>query len=86
MIVHIGQLLIVIGAIWAWWGNWAAVGLALAFLVLSVAQLGFLGDTDEEGGWVNGLHGFLALIVLIGGLLYFQRARRDLGIGGAAAA
>ena len=35
MIVHIGQLLIVIGAIWAWWGNWAAVGLAPAFLVLS---------------------------------------------------
>ena len=28
MVVHIGQLLIVIGAIWAWWGNWSAVGLA----------------------------------------------------------
>ncbi len=26
MVVHIGQLLIVIGAIWAWWGNWSAVG------------------------------------------------------------
>jgi hypothetical protein len=84
MLVHIGQLLIVIGAIWAWWGNWTAVGVAVAFLVLSVAQLGFLGDNEEPGGWVNGLHGFLALIVLIGGLLYFQRARRDLGLGAAA--
>ena len=26
MVVHIGQLLIVIGAIWAFWGNWTAVG------------------------------------------------------------
>jgi hypothetical protein len=83
MIVHIGQLLIVIGAIWAWWGNWGAVGLAVAFLVLSVAQLGFLGDTEEEGGWINGLHGFLALIVLLAGAWYFTHARRALGLGGA---
>ncbi len=27
LLVHIGQLLIVIGAIWAWWGNWNMVGL-----------------------------------------------------------
>ena len=65
LFVHIGQLLVVIGAIWAWWGNWKVVGAAVAFLVLSVAQLAFLGDTEVEGGWVNGLHGFLALVVLI---------------------
>jgi hypothetical protein len=81
MLVHIGQLLIVIGAIWAWWGNRSAVGIAVAFLVLSVAQLAFLGDTEEEGGWVNGLHGFLALVVLLAGAWYFTRARRELGIG-----
>jgi hypothetical protein len=81
MVVHIGQLLIVIGAIWAWWGNWGAVGLAVAFLVLSVAQLAFLGDTEEEGGWINGLHGFLALVVLLAGAWYFTRARRVLGLG-----
>ncbi len=80
MVVHIGQLLIVIGAIWAWWGNWGAVGLAVAFLVLSVAQLAFLGDTEEEGGWINGLHGFLALLILILALLYAQRAGRELGL------
>jgi hypothetical protein len=80
-IVHIGELLIVIGAIWAFWGNWTAVGLAVAFLVLSVAQLAFLGDTDEEGSWINGLHGFLALIVLLAGAWYFTVARRALGLG-----
>ena len=81
LLVHIGQLLIVIGAIWAWWGNRNMVGLAIAFLVLAFAQLAFLGDTEEQGGWINGLHGFLALIILLAGAWYFTRARRELGLG-----
>ena len=80
LVVHIGQLAIVIGALVAYWGNWNQVGLAIGFLVLSVAQLGFLGDTDKQGDWINGLHGFLALIVLLSGLLYAQKAARELGI------
>ena len=83
LIVHLGQLAIVIGAIVAWWGNWKAVGLAVAFLVLSFAQLGFLGDTEKQGGWVNGLHGFLALIVLLAGVAYLDTAARALGLRGA---
>ena len=86
LFVHIGQLAIVIGAIWAWWGNWKAVGAALGFLVLSIAQLAFLGDTEESGGWVNGLHGFLALVVLIIAAVFAHRARRELGLGRAEAA
>jgi hypothetical protein len=81
LFVHIGQLAIVIGAIWAWWGNWNAVGAALGFLVLSIAQLAFLGDTEKSGGWVNGLHGFLALIVLITAGIYAHHAKRALGLG-----
>jgi hypothetical protein len=78
--VHAGQLAIVIGALVAYWGNWAMVGGAIGFLVLSIAQLGFLGDTEEEGDWINGLHGFLALVILILGMLYAQRAGRELGL------
>ena len=80
LVVHLGELAIVIGAIVAYWRNWAQVGLAIGFLVLSVAQIGFLGDTEEQGDWINGLHGFLALIVLIAGLLYAQKAARELGL------
>ena len=79
MFVHIGELLVVIGAIWAWWGNWKVVGAAVAFLVLSVAQLAFLGDTEKEGGWINGLHGFLALVVLITAGIFAYCARQKLG-------
>ena len=81
LVVHIGQLLIVIGAIWAFWGNWPWVGAAVGFLVLSFAQLAFLGDTEEEGSWVNGLHGFLALVILLVGAWAFTRARRELDHG-----
>jgi len=78
LFVHIGQLLVVIGAIWAWWGNWKVVGAAVAFLVLAVAQLAFLGDTEQEGAWINGLHGFLALIVLISAGIFAFCARQKL--------
>lgn len=76
--VHAGQLAVVIGALVAYWGNWRQVGYAIGFLILSFAQLAFLGDTDKQGDWINGLHGFLALIVLIAGLLYAQKAWREL--------
>jgi len=79
--VHLGQLAIVIGGIWAWWGKWKLVGAAVAFLALSVAQLAFLGDTEKEGGWINGLHGFLALVVLICAGLFARLAWRELGVG-----
>lgn len=83
LFVHIGQLLVVVGAIWAWWGNWKLVGAAVAFLVLAFAQLAFLGDTDKQGGWINGLHGFLALIVLITGGIFAYYAKKKLDQGDA---
>jgi hypothetical protein len=85
-VAHLGQLAVVIGAIAAYWGNWRAVGIALGFLVLSIAQLAFLGDTEEQGGWINGLHGFLALCVLLAGLAYAIKAARELGLRSSGAA
>jgi hypothetical protein len=80
-VVHVGELMVVIGVIWAWWWNWVAVGLAVGFVVLSIAQIAFLGDTDEQGDWINGLHGFLALVILLTGAWCFTRARRELRFG-----
>ena len=80
LIVHIGQLLIVVGALVAYWGNWPMVGGAVAFLALSFAQLGFIKPEDEPGDWINGLHGLFALIILICAMLYALRAARELGL------
>ena len=82
LFVHIGQLAVVIGAAVAYWGNWRMVGGAFAFLVLAVVQLGFLGDTEKQGGWINGLHGFLALVILLWALAYAARAQSRLGLRG----
>ena len=81
LLVMLCELAVVIGALVAWWGNWRAVGLAIAFLVLAFLQLAFVGDTEEEGGWVNGLHGLLALVVLVSAGIYFHAAKRALGLG-----
>lgn len=84
--VHLGQLMIVIGAIVAAWGNWRAVGAAVGFLVVSVAQLALIGDTDKDGSWVNGFHGVLALVLLVAALAYAQWAAQSLGLRTAAGA
>ena len=86
LVVHLGELAVVIGAVGAWWGNWRRVGVAVGFLVLAFAQVAFLGDTDKEGGWVNGLHGLLALVVLLAGVAYLDTAARALGLRGAGTA
>jgi hypothetical protein len=79
--VQAGELAVVIGAIWTWWGRWNDVGLALAFLVVSVVQLLLIGDTDKQGGWVNGLHGLFALVLLLAAAGYAHRAARKLEAG-----
>jgi hypothetical protein len=79
-IAHIGQLAIIIGALVAYWGNWRIVGLTIAFFVLSIGQLVALGDLDEQGGWVNGLHGALALVILLSAIAYALKAARELGV------
>jgi hypothetical protein len=83
--VHVGQLLIVIGAIWAWRRDVRAIALAIGFLVLSFLQLALLGDTDKAGGWVNGLHGLLAIVVLLAAVAYGQIAYKRLSEGSSGA-
>jgi hypothetical protein len=82
LLVHLGELAIVIGAVGTWWGNWRGIGLAVSFLALSVLQVALLGDTEESGGWVNGLHGLLALVVLLAAAAYLHAATRALGLRG----
>jgi hypothetical protein len=80
MPVHLGQLAIVIGALVAGWGTWRIVGGALGFLALSVVQLMALGDTETQGSWLNGFHGFLAIVVMLVALAYAQWSARRLGL------
>ena len=79
--VHLGQVAVFIGAIWVWFGNWKVMAVAVSWLILSALQLGFIGDTDEPGGWEHGLHGLLAIVVLLAAVAYMHVAARRLGLG-----
>ncbi len=80
-IVHILEVLAFLAAIGAYWKVWAKMAPAFALAIIGTVQLGF-ADGDE---WVGGLHGLLALVVLILAHAVAQRAVRDLGLGGRAA-
>jgi hypothetical protein len=76
-IVHLLEVLAFIAALVAYWKLWAKVAPAFALAVIGTLQLGF-ADADE---WVAGLHGLLALVVLILAHAVVQRTVRDLGLG-----
>lgn len=79
-ITHLLEALVFLVALVAWWRAWGQIALAFALPVLGTAQIAFVGDTDERGGWVNGLHGFGALVVLVLAAIIAHRAMRALGL------
>jgi len=86
LLIWLLELVVFLAATAAWWKAWTAVGLALALPVAGTAQLALIGDTDEAGGWINGLHGLGALVVMVLAALVAHRAARALGLRGSPAA
>jgi hypothetical protein len=64
-VTHSVEIVVFLAAIGGYWRNWRQIGLAFLLPVVGTVQLFLIGDTGEPGGWVNGLHGLLALIVLV---------------------
>jgi hypothetical protein len=62
---HSVEIVVFVAALVGYWGIWRRIGLAFLLPVLGTIQLLTVGDTDESGGWINGLHGLLALLVLL---------------------
>ena len=78
-ITHSIEVVTLLLAIAAFWGAWRFVGYAALLPIIGTAQLVLVGDTEEQGGWVNGLHGLLALVVFVLALWLADGARRRLG-------
>lgn len=64
-VVHITEIVVFIAALGAFWRDWRRIALALLLPLYGTLQVVAIGDTSETGGWVNGLHGALALVVLL---------------------
>ena len=76
--VHGLELLVFLVALGASWGAWREVGLSFSLLLVGTIQLA-LADTDGDGsGWVHGLHGLLALFVMVIAVVIIHRDARAL--------
>lgn len=76
-IVHIVEVLTFLFALAGFWRRWVDVGWAFGLGAIGTVQLAF-ADGDR---WVGGIHGLLALFVLVIAAVVNHRAMRSLGIG-----
>lgn len=77
-VTHSIEIIVFLIALVAFWGAWRWIGIALLLPVVGTIQVVLIGDTDESGGWINGLHGLLALVVLLLAVFLAQAAFRSL--------
>jgi hypothetical protein len=77
-ITHSVEIIVFLAALIGYWGSWKRVGLALLLPVIGTIQVLLIGDTDASGGWINGLHGLFALVVLLLAVALAQEGRRSL--------
>jgi hypothetical protein len=73
--VHFGEILAFLASFAAWWRLWGRIGHAFGLAVLGTVQI-FLTGGEE---WVGGLHGLLALVVLVMAVFLVKWASEDLG-------
>src|SRR5680860_510191 len=76
--VHGVEILTFLAAIGAFWKRWGLIGLAFSLPVVGTIQLGVVEADDE---WASGLHGLLALFVMVIASIVAHRAMHDLGMG-----
>jgi hypothetical protein len=79
-ITHDLEILAFLAALGGLWGSWGRIGLAFALPVIGTIQVFAIGDTDTSGGWANGLHGLLAMVVLVLAGFLTHDAMRALGL------
>jgi hypothetical protein len=79
-ITHSVEIVVFLLALVAFWGAWRLVGLAFLLPLVGTLQLLLIGDTDKPGGWVNGLHGLFALVVLTLAVALAEVGRRALRV------
>lgn len=79
-LTHIVEVVVLLAALVAWWRHWREIAVAFSLPLVGTLQLALVGDTSKHGGWVNGLHGLLALVVLVLAAVIAHRTMRALGL------
>ena len=83
LFIHGFELLVFLTAFGAWPRQWKWIGFTFFLFALGTVQI-FLAPPDEDpaSGWVHGLHGLLALFVMVTAAIIAHRGMRDLGLRG----
>jgi hypothetical protein len=87
LFIHGAEALVFLTAFGAWPRAWKWIGFTFALIVVGTIQI-FLVPPDEDplSPWVHGLHGLLALVVMVMAAVIAHRGMRDLGLRRAHAA
>lgn len=76
--MHTAEFVVFLAALGALWGDWKRISIAFLFPVVGTFQVFAIGDTDTQGGWLNGIHGLLALVILLWGARFVSLGARAL--------
>jgi peptidoglycan/LPS O-acetylase OafA/YrhL len=81
LFIHAFELLVFLTAFGAWPRAWKWIGVTFGLFVLGTVQIFLLPPDDDPGSpWVHGLHGLLALFVMVYAAFIAHRGMRDLGL------
>jgi hypothetical protein len=79
--IHGFELLVFLTAFGAWPRAWKWIGFTFFLFVLGTVQIFLLPpDEDPASGWIHGLHGLLALFVMVTAAVIAYRGMQDLGL------
>ena len=79
--IHPAEVFVFLTAFGAWPRAWRWIGFTFFLAVLGTVQIILAPDDSNPGnGWVHGLHGLLALVVMATAAVIAYRAMRDLGL------
>lgn len=82
-VVHPAEILTFLIALAAWWRNWRNIAVSFSLALLGTIQVFFAGDLNHPGnGYVHGLHGGLALFVVVLAAWIARREALALGLVG----
>ncbi len=79
-VIHAAELLVFLTAFGAWPRAWRWIGFTLFLFVLGTVQIFLSPPDDRTNGWLHGLHGLLALLVMVTAAVIAHRGMRDLGL------
>jgi hypothetical protein len=83
IVIHASELIVFLSALVAFWKLWGWIAFNFGLFVFGTIQI-FLSPPDEDpaSGWIHGLHGLFALIVLVWAAVIAHRDMRYLGLRG----